>query len=215
MEDFTHRGKDVEFWQVTGEVLGTDKYSETHVSVSSSGGGGYVGAYGGHVSAPTVHSTSSTVTNHEFWIKTEDGLEKDIKLRGVDIPLRPGQKITLISAGRKGAGNGWHSILVNHSAGKHWFINNAEALNKKLKLELLTGKSLLIAGAIAWGIAYLTAPNGYRGKNWNGASWEIALGAAGIFIVYRLVVKLSRASGLIKNLKTHLENIAHSAYKNF
>ncbi len=39
MENFTHCGKEVEFWQVTGEVLGSNKYSETHVSVSSSGGG--------------------------------------------------------------------------------------------------------------------------------------------------------------------------------
>ncbi|MBO0399812.1 hypothetical protein ACK36F_07690 [Aeromonas veronii] len=213
MEDFTHCGKEVEFWQVTGEVLGSNKYSETHVSVSSSGGGGYVGPNGGHVSAPSVHSTSSTITNHEFWIKTEDGLEKDIKLRGVDVPLRPGQKITLISAKRKGADNGWYSILVNHSAGKHWFINSAEELNKKLKLELLTGKSLLIAGAIIWSVAYLTAPEGYRGKSWDDASWGIALGAAGIFIVYRLIIKLSRVSGLIKKLESHLESLAQSAYK--
>lgn len=215
MEDFSHRGKKVEFWRITGEVLGSDKYSETHVSVSSSGGGGYVGPNGGYVSAPTVNSSSSTVTNHEFWIKTEDGLEKDIKLRGVDIPLRPGQKITLISAGRKGAGSGWYSILVNHSAGKHWFINSAEELNKHLKLELLTGKSLLIAGAMAWGIAYLTAPDGYRGKSWDNASWELALGAAGVFIVFRLVVKLNRVSGLTKRLKQQLENLAQLAYKNY
>ncbi|EPO3011086.1 hypothetical protein [Vibrio cholerae] len=215
MEGFTYRGKDVEFWQVTGEVLGSNKYSETHVSVSSSGGGGYVGPNGGHVSAPTVHSSSSSITNHEFWIKTEDGLEKDIKLRGVDIPLRPGQKITLISAGRKGSGNGWYSILVNHSAGKHWFINSADELNKKLKLELLTGKSLLIAGAIALGIAYLTAPNSYHVNWYHVASWDIAFGAAGIFIVYRLVVKLSRVYGLTKKLKNHLENLALLAYKKF
>ncbi|WP_228520055.1 hypothetical protein [Aeromonas hydrophila] len=132
----------------------------------------------------------------------------------MDVPLRPGQKITLISAKRKGADEGLYSILVNHSAGKHWFINSAEELNKKLKLELLTGKSLLIAGAITWGIAYLTAPEGYRGKSWDDASWEIALGAAGIFIVYRLIVKLSRVSGLIKKLESHLEDIAQSAYKN-
>ena len=207
---FIHRGKNVEFWQVTGEVLGSNKYSETHVS--SSGGGGYVGQHGGHVSAPTIHS--STVTNHEFWIKTEDGLEKPIKLRGIDVPLRPGQKITLISAGRKEAGSGWYSILVNHSAGKHWFINSAEELNKMLKLELLTGKSLLIAGAIAWGVAYVTAPNHYRGKDWGDASWEIALGAAGIFIVYRLIIKISRVSSLTKKLKSHLENLAQLAYKN-
>jgi len=215
MEDFTHRGKSVEFWQVTGEVLGSNKYSETRVSVSSSGGGGHVGRHGGHVSAPTVHSTSSAVTNHEFWIRTEDGLEKDIKLRGLDIPLRAGQKITLISLGRKGVGNGWYSILVNHNAGKHWFINSAEELNKKLELELSTGKSLLIASLIVWSIAYITAPSGDGGKNWGDASWQIALGVAGVFIVYRLIVKSIRKSNLIKKLRNHLENLAQLAYKQF
>lgn len=67
MENFKHRNKEIEFWSVTGEIMAQNKYSETHVS--SSGGGGYIGAHGGHIRAPSVHST--TVTNHEFWIKTE------------------------------------------------------------------------------------------------------------------------------------------------
>lgn len=206
MESFIHRGKKIDFWKVTGEVLGSDKYSETHIT--SSGGGGYVGQNGGHVSAPTINS--STVTNHEFWIKTEDGLEKAIKLRGSDIPLRPGQKITLISAGIESSG--WYSILVNHSAGKHWIINSAVELNKLLKLELITGKSLLIAGGIAFVITYLTAPDRYGSKVWSGASWEMALGAAGVFIVYRLIVKFRRIDDLHKKLKNHLEDIARLAY---
>ena len=211
MEDFQYKNKEVKFWRVTGEVLGQNKYSKTHVS--SSGGGGYVGKGGGHVSAPKVHST--TVTHHEFWIKEEDGSEKSVKLSGHDIPLREGQKITLISAGIKGKDSGFYSVLVNHNAKKHWFINSAGDLNKKLKLEVLTGKSLLIAGAIAGGIVYFTAPDRYRGKAWDDASWDIALGVAGIVIVYRLVVKLSRVSGLTKKLKSHLEDLAQLTYKNF
>ena len=35
-----------------------------------------------------------------------------------------------------------------------------------------------------------------------------------IHIFYRLIVKLSRVSGLIKKLESHLEDIAQSAYKN-
>jgi hypothetical protein len=207
METFSHRGKDIEFWCVTGEVLGSNKYSETYVS--SSGGGGYVGGYvgphggnvSGHVSSPTIHS--STVTNHEFWIKTEDGLEKDIKLVDIDIPLRAGQKITLILAGRKGEDNAWYSILVNHSAGKHWFIKSPEELNEKLKLEVMTGKSLLMSGVIAWGVAYMTASDRNQlnnsgswehVKDWNNASWELALGLVAVFLIYRLVVKQSRLS---------------------
>ena len=118
MDSFKHKNKEIEFWQVTGEVLGQNKYSETHVS--SSGGGGHVTQHGGHVSAPKVHST--TVTNHEFWIKTDDGTEESVQLSGYDIPLREGQRITLISAGVKGYDSGYFSILVNHNTSKHWFI---------------------------------------------------------------------------------------------
>ena len=110
MQDFSYRGKYVEFWQVTGKVLASDKYHETHIS--GRGGGGYIGQYGGRINPITIDS--STVINHEFWIKTEYGVEKDIKLRNINIPLRPGQIITLISAARKDADTGLYSILVNH-----------------------------------------------------------------------------------------------------
>lgn len=216
MENFKHRKKEIEFWQLTGEVLGSDKYSETHVSVSSSGGGGYVGPNGGHVSAPKVHSSSSSITNHEFWIKTADGLEKDIKLKGADIPLRAGQKITLISAGRKGKDTGWYSVLVNHSAGKHWFINKADDLNNRLRIELMTGKSLIIAAIILFGTAYLTAPESYGyflDRNFGRAEWGVAWGLAIGFGVLRFLIKTVRISSLYKRLNSHLENLAQQAYQ--
>lgn len=111
MEDFKHGRKTVAFWAMTGEVLDSSKYSETHVSVSSSGGGGsgYIHPqYRGHINvqAPQVHSTSTSIVNHEFWIRTKDGSEKPAELRNVDIPLRAGQKITLISCGNKKKNSG-------------------------------------------------------------------------------------------------------------
>jgi hypothetical protein len=204
MEDFSHRGKNVKFWSVTGEVIGTNKYSETHVS--SSGGGGYVGQYGGHVSAPTIHS--STITNHEFWIKTEDGYEKDIKLRGVDIPLRAGQKITLISAGMKGEDTGWHCIFINHSAGKHWFINNEKGLNRKLELEVVTGKSVIFAIIIFVAMAWVSLT-----VTEDADSLLLAFVITGIFIAYRIFVKCFYTSKLNKSLKAYLEKLAQEAYQ--
>ena len=198
MESFNHRGKEVVFWSITGEVIGNNKYSETHSSVSVSAGRNSYRRNGGF----DVHSSSETITNHEFWIKTEDGLEKDITLRDANIPLRQGQKITIISAGINGAGSGWYSILVNHSAGKHWFICSAEKLNWHLKLELITGKSLLIAIPMFFGTSYFSE------------SWGLALGVTGVFIVYRLAVKLRRMSNLKNRLKQHLESLAQLAYKN-
>lgn len=199
MQDFSHRGKYIEFWQVTGEVLASDKYHETHIS--GRGGGGYIGQYSGRIKPIAIDS--STVINHEFWIKTKYGVERDIKLHNINIPLRSGQKITLISAARKGADTGLYSILVNHSAGKHWLINSAQDLNKKLQLEQLTGKSLLIAGMIGWGLSFLINAT------------TIILGIPSAFIIYRLIVKLRRVSELTNKLDNHLEKLAQFAYINY
>jgi len=141
-EDFVHRGKTIEFHYATGEVIGTNKFSETHITSSGGGGtvNGYVGPYGGHVGgavdAPVV--TSRSVTNHEFWIRTDDGKEVPIKLLGVDIPLLAGHRITIFEASNKKKGIGYYFCIVNHSAERSFTINNAKELNKKLSLEWST-----------------------------------------------------------------------------
>lgn len=154
MEDFKHRRKKLEFWSLTGEVLGSNKYSKTQVWSSGGGGGGYVHPqHGGtiNVSAPQVHSRS--ITHHEFWIKTPDGGEHSIQLVDSDIPLREGQKVTLISCGRKGKGSAYYTILVNHSARKHWFIRTASDLVRLLKLERNT---VLLSVILLFLVGYFT-----------------------------------------------------------
>ena len=61
MESFKHKDKEVEFYTITGEVLSQQKSSETHVT--SSGGGGYIGKQGGHISAPQIKTT--VINKHE------------------------------------------------------------------------------------------------------------------------------------------------------
>jgi hypothetical protein len=196
MENFQHENLEVEFRSTTGEILSQNKFSETHVS--SSGGGGYVGKHGGHVGAPNVQSES--ITNHEFWIKTEDGNEKSIQLSGHDIPLREGQKITLISAGVSGKDSRYFSVLINHNANNHWFINKAADLNKHLKIEITSGISITIAVGLLWLVVYLTN--------------SIGTGAiiAGTFLAYRFIRKMSRVSKVTKALDKHLELLVQQAY---
>jgi len=211
MENFSYRGKVVKFWRITGEVLASDKRTETHVYSSGGGGnieGNITGGYGyvsGHISAPKIHSES--ITSQEFWIKTEDGTERSVQLYNSDIPLRIGQKITLIWADREGIKNRPYIILVNHNANRHWFILNNRTLNQRLELEMLTGKSLFkniaIISAILVAITYITD------------SFLYGFGSAGIFIVYKWMAKLNKVNGLCDMLKKHLENLAQFAYKNY
>lgn len=204
MEDFKYRGTSIQFWKITGEILGTQKYSETHVS--SSGGGGYVNQGNGYISAPTVHSR--VVTQHEFWLKTEDGQEVAIKLSGFDIPLREGQKITIISAGNAGENSGWYSVLVNHNAGQHWFLNNAARLNQKLKFAPLSitpvvaGMPALILTAILVAISWFTN------------STFLAFVICGAFLLYALIKEQARIKEVQQKLDRHLEDLAQWAYSN-
>lgn len=215
-ETFVHGRKELEFKYTTGEVIGTNKFSETHVSSTGGGGtvGGYIGPYGGHVSgdidAPEIKS--EVITKHEFWIRKDDGEEMPVKLSGVDIPLRAGQIITVIGAYMRGEKNGWYSLLVNHNAGKHWFIKDAGDLNKTFRLETPTGRSVLIALAFV-GISYLVLWNidPYR----RSGLWEFVFIAAVAFVIYRVVSKLTKASRLKKRLQEHLDGLVQRAQKDF
>lgn len=198
MHDFTHGDKTVEFTALIGEVVGSEKFSETHVS--SSGGGGYVGKHGGHVRPAQITSTS--VINHEFWVRTDTGVERDVKLKGRDIPLRAGQRITLISARRKGgAGSSCYSVLVNHSAKKQWFMCSGPLLGKFLGLAPFNFKALFFTIALCVALGYVTG------------SEEIAYFLGGVYFIYRFYVDYKRHTAMVKQLNEHLEQLVQQAYQ--
>ncbi len=199
MDEFIYRGKTIKFTTLTGVVLDRNKYSETHVSLT--GGGGYIGPNGGQINAPTM--TSSTITNLEFWIRGDDGTETDIKLRGVDIPIRSGQLVTVVTAAKQGDKTSWYSTLINHNAKKYWHIRNAHELNDVMKLEKFGFLSLVIA-AILW-LAVALSFDSSRAGNW----------VAGGFLVYRAFTYYTRHKKLINSLQGHIEKIAsHALQKN-
>lgn len=199
MEEFTHRGKTIEFKSVTGVVMDTDKRSETRISAS--GGGGYIGPNGGTISDISISASSRT--KHEFWIKTEDGSERDIQLDGVDIPLRAGQKITLISAGKKGAKLAWYATLVNHNANKRWPIYTPDELNKLMKLEVFGLLPWVLAVPI-WLVVAIVLNSGNAG-----------LWAAGGFLAYWAYLKFTRAKKLRLDLQNHLDKLATASSQQF
>lgn len=214
--EFESRGKVVEFEVLTGEVVGSEKYSETHVT--SSGGGGYVGGGGGYVSAPTV--SSSTVINHEFWLRSEGGREVPVRFKGVEIPLRQGQKISLISVGRKGAGDKYYTTLINHQAGRHWSLNDFSSIQQKLKLERVTGVSAMIVLAVIWGIVYYTAPeigvhrrSGDIERAWLDASWGLAFSVVIPFVLYRYYSKNKKINKVKDIYESTLKKLIDGLYE--
>ena len=198
MENFKWFDREFEFSTLTGEVVSNNKFSETHVS--SSGGGGYVDAkYGGNVAAAQVHSTVTTV--HEFWVKDEAGKEHPINMRGINVPLAVGQKITLISSGFVGK-NKYYVLLVNHNADKHWHLfMGKDFVNFCLQSEQTMTKFLIKATiAVAVYILMLNLTSGY-------VTLAIHLG-----LIYYCVNWYRSRAKRAKEFDAHVTKIAQSLY---
>lgn len=167
MRPFEYNGKQVEFRSVTGEVTGTHKHAETYVS--GSGGGGYTHNGTGYNSPVQINST--VVVKQEFFLKPNNGNEIPVKLSNEDIPLKDGQKITMIS-GHAGEKGDW-THLVNHNAALYWKLGNMGAHAVKLGLVRNPGWVLLI-GIIIWyvvaamlnGVIGFLAAAAYWGYEW-------------------------------------------------
>lgn len=112
------------FSEVTGRVLDTSKRSETRFS----GGGGASYNVGGQQRTDPVHISSTVTTKHEFWINEEGtGREWAIQLAGADVPLRVGQRITVVSATATRGSRERHAnnvLLANHDAGLYWRLRH-------------------------------------------------------------------------------------------
>ena len=120
-------GQVVAVWTVSG-VVADDQHSNS-TRVYSSGGGGFVGPNGGHVSAPEVHS--ETTTRQSVWIT--DGASKDhqISLRNMSIPIRVGQRVTARFVMPVGAREWRLESFTNHSADLFysWASENTPPIN--------------------------------------------------------------------------------------
>lgn len=112
------RGKKVSFGAISGVVVGDKKWSETHVT--SSGGGGMVGRWGGYVSAPTINSFTNTKS--EIWLRDAGGQEHPIHLTNVNIPVREGHHVTAVWGMRDGAAAAQYVLIENHTAQQHAVI---------------------------------------------------------------------------------------------
>lgn len=155
MQTTTIGGLSVKQETITGTVLSSEKHSQTHIT--GHGGGGSVGPSGGYVAPATI--TSQSVEKHEFWIRTEDGRERAFVFLGADIPLRPGQSVSVICvateeglASQKGK---WLSVtLVNQSAGTTTRILNNETVANTLGLTPAShAMALFFLGLIVSGMA--------------------------------------------------------------
>ena len=204
MTTYTDRRFAIEFLQVTGEILGTEKRAETHIS--SSGGGGYSYQGTGHSSAPSIHST--VITKHEFWLRLADGTEKAVQLSGQDIPLRVGQRVTLVWARLSGTQSDVLSILVNHVERKHRFLQDGASLYRAFGMNR-ESLGLGCLGVLAF-LIVISASAALKIDNYVNP-WVAAIAIA-CAVFARVYLNLTRNAAGRRALDAHMEQKAQLAY---
>lgn len=124
-------GVQYEFWTHTGTVVEALQKSET--TVTSSGGGGYVGPNGGHVSRPVV----STRTHH--WQKVrvdgDDGRAYTVDLHD-EIAAFAGDRVSLIYARASQDKDGRLHGFKNHREDYWWWFNCEQLVKPQYRVGL-------------------------------------------------------------------------------
>jgi hypothetical protein len=191
MKNFEHKGKQVEFRSVTGEVAGAHKHAETYVS--GSGGGG--STFNGHGRTSPVRINSTVVVKQEFFLKPGNGNQIPVQLSAEDIPLTDGQNVTMISGHAGDIGKWTH--LVNHNAALYWKLGDAGTHAVAWGLVRNPLFSFLIGLAIGIAIGYVV----------NGS---LGVVAAVAFWVYEVKnhLKVSKA------LKSHFDELGREMLTN-
>ena len=209
LEDIRFDSNTLKFTDVTGTVLDSAKWSETHVS--GGGGGGY--AYEGSGQSSGVSISSSTSTQHDIWIKEDStGKERPVQLSGADVPLRQGQRVTVVFV--ESAKGSMTALLVNHDAGRFWKLCGGISIRNQLLLnkgvDFLGGLGMLVGfcfGAYYTFIWMLGGPS----------AWEFAAPMA--FLSWAAVAlgvwRIKAESDLRRKIDARLDGMGRSLLRGF
>ncbi len=133
-EAFHHEDQIIGFSAVSGVVLETNKREsmalDARLHTSSHAGISMVAGYGSasHSTHSNLSVSANSATEHEFWLLTDQGIEQPFQLSNHDIPLRAGQRITLIFSSRPN-GRNRPVVIINHNAQRFWQLHSGASLN--------------------------------------------------------------------------------------
>lgn len=142
-EPWYHGRKKVEFWVIRGEVMSVMNNSTS--SVRSEGGGGWVGPYGGNITAPVIrtaiHNTGA------FWLQDAEGKEYQIGTADIHLALRTGHKVAVLLCGRspQREKDSLTCAVVNFTTDQYHAVLGPEALDSHMKLTRKVGCLFMIA----------------------------------------------------------------------
>ena len=202
-------GQVVAVWTVSG-VVADDQHSSS-TRVYSSGGGGFVGPNGGHVSAPEVHS--ETTTRQSVWITDGAGKDHQISLRNMNIPIRVGQLVTARFVMPVGTTEWRLETFTNHSADLFysWASENTPPINLMLtdRGSFLATTFFVGGAASCWYVwRQLNGPLSSSSAWWNLYVGLLLLGGLAVFT--GMVMRATRRSRLRSTLHTEYVEAVHA-----
>lgn len=161
--DTLANGMKVQIYTVTGKVLGN--HIDKEVKLRSSGGGGWIGPYGGTIN-PTV-VTSETNTKQTIWLSGEEGKEEEINIFSNDVTVREGQVISAYYARQENVDGLTLCGVLNHSTVKYQMLNKNswDPINHKWNFMPPNHLVVIFLGLVIYGgwIAYELSKPGIAG----------------------------------------------------
>ena len=139
-EPFSFFERQFYFFAVSGEVLDTQKRTQTHLQASHSAhyssGGFVLNGYGSYGSRGGAHMSinSHNTTEHEFWMLLDDGKEAPFSFGNSHIPMRAGQRLTLFFMRESSNNQGYMCSLYNHASGHYHEIMSSTRANADFRI---------------------------------------------------------------------------------
>lgn len=202
-------GQAIGVWTVSG-VVADDQHSSS-TRVFSSGGGGYVGPNGGHVTAPQIHSEIST--HQSVWITDDNQEDHELSLRNMEIPLRIQQRVTARFVMRAGATEWRLETFTNQSADLFY----SWAAESTPPIDLMSNDrgsflatAFFIGGILSCWYAWqqLTGPLSTSSIWWNLCGGLLLLGGLAVFT--GVMSRVTRRSKLRTRLQTEYVEAMHA-----
>ena len=117
-----------------GTVIDVQKGVKINTTTTTYGGSGYVHpTYGGSVSAPSTTTRHTSEEVMTVFIREAGGSEFSVEFTDSCVPVRAGNRISVVFAGNSSVNRGYTAALVNHDTGQQgvitevggWLVNSA------------------------------------------------------------------------------------------
>lgn len=190
----------------TGTVNGTETRSETEVTGSVSGGGGYSSG-GTGFTAPVSGSVQSKTTRYQtMFLTDEEGKEHTVELVDFLVPCKEGHKLSLFLLTTGGSEYGSYFRAFNHNTKQHY------QHGKAIRSEMFPARIFMIVAALFVAWVFFVAVSADGNSFGEAVFVTLLAGGAGVGLLWVVgaILGFVRSFGVKGNpaLKTYVAGLA-------